>query len=421
MNFINLKNLKSLSYVLFVLVLGVLASCGSSSSSKDITAFSFPEGTGTITDTSATAGIIAVTVPYETVVTGLIATFTTTGSSVTVGSTAQVSGTTANDFTSAATYTVTAADGTKKTYVVTVTIAPRAAGDKVTFTGDGVSFKMAYVPGGLGFPEVTDAYWIGETVVTYELWNKVYTWALANGYTFANVGADGGDTFTPGVITHGVTEPVTTVSWRDAMVWSNALTEWYNATNGTHYTPVYYTDSGYTTPINVSDANPFDFTPGTEDNPYVKADATGFRLLTSNEWELAARYIGTVAPTITPLATEVDKTTAAGVTYYWTPGNYASGATANTDESAGLTEAVAWFNANSTQAVALLDPNALGLYDMSGNVLEWSFDLIYGSFRVLRGGSWGDNVINMQIGIVFNYIPNSTNNNYGFRISRTDL
>jgi hypothetical protein len=55
-------------------------------------------------------------------VTALVATFTTTGSSVKVGSTVQVSGMTANNFSSPLTYTVTAADGTNAIYIATVAV-----------------------------------------------------------------------------------------------------------------------------------------------------------------------------------------------------------------------------------------------------------------------------------------------------------
>src|SRR5512143_3518214 len=81
---------------------------GAASSSKAIAAFSLNGVTGTINETNKT---IAVTMPYGTSVTALVAAFTTTGNSIAVGGTAQVSGTTANDFTSPVIYTVTAADG----------------------------------------------------------------------------------------------------------------------------------------------------------------------------------------------------------------------------------------------------------------------------------------------------------------------
>lgn len=72
------------------------------------------------------ANTIAITVPAATVVTALIASFTTSFgvASVKIGATTQVSGTTANNFTAPKSYVVTAEDGsTTKTYVVTVTVA----------------------------------------------------------------------------------------------------------------------------------------------------------------------------------------------------------------------------------------------------------------------------------------------------------
>ena len=90
------------------------------SSAKDLTAFSFasPLASGVISGSS-----IAITVPAGTSVSALVATFTSSSlSNVKVGSTVQVSGTTANNFSSPVTYIVTAEDGTTKTYTVTVTV-----------------------------------------------------------------------------------------------------------------------------------------------------------------------------------------------------------------------------------------------------------------------------------------------------------
>ena len=61
-------------------------------------------------------------------------TFTTTGASVKVGTTLQVSGTTANDFTDHVTYTVTAEDASTQDYTVTIT---EVAKDPITPDEDG--------------------------------------------------------------------------------------------------------------------------------------------------------------------------------------------------------------------------------------------------------------------------------------------
>lgn len=98
-----------------------------SASAKAITAYSFaayPAAPVTINELAKT---IAVTVPYGTNVTALVATFTTTGASVTVDAVAQVSGTTPLNFTTSKAYVVTAGDTTTATYTVTVTVAPNNA------------------------------------------------------------------------------------------------------------------------------------------------------------------------------------------------------------------------------------------------------------------------------------------------------
>ena len=86
-----------------------------------ITAFSFqglsPAVVGAIDDGHHMIGL---PVPAGTDVTALVATFTTTGASVAVGGTTQASGTTPNDFTHPVAYTVTATDGSRQDWVVTV-------------------------------------------------------------------------------------------------------------------------------------------------------------------------------------------------------------------------------------------------------------------------------------------------------------
>ena len=102
-----------------------------SPSAKAITEYAFLSAgnASLIADVSATISgrAIAATVPAGTDVSALIATFATSGMTVTVAGTEQLSGVTANRFTSPVVYRVTAADGSTQDYTVTVTVAPRSA------------------------------------------------------------------------------------------------------------------------------------------------------------------------------------------------------------------------------------------------------------------------------------------------------
>jgi hypothetical protein len=108
------------------------------STAKDITTFAFlaasNSGLGADVTAKITGSAITATVPFGTTVAALVATFTTTGASVAVGGTAQVSGTTANDFTKPVVYRVTAADGSTKDFTVTVTVAKNTAKELTAFS-----------------------------------------------------------------------------------------------------------------------------------------------------------------------------------------------------------------------------------------------------------------------------------------------
>jgi formylglycine-generating enzyme required for sulfatase activity len=100
--------------------------------------------------------------------------------------------------------------------------------------------------------------------------------------------------------------------------------------------------------------------------------ATGFRLPTPEEWELAARWNGT--DSINTVTKTINGINFAEQPIKFTKGNSASGAkdwVGNAEETSKV--AFCSYNNNgwnTPKFVKMLQPNALGLYDMSGNETE---------------------------------------------------
>jgi sulfatase modifying factor 1 len=94
-------------------------------------------------------------------------------------------------------------------------------------------------------------------------------------------------------------------------------------------------------------------------------------------------------------------------------------------------EAVAWYDENKSHPVGQKFPNELEIYDMSGNVWEWSSDWFgsygssassnpkgsdSGSQRVLRGGCWYHNANNCRLSFRYANSPDFRNIDIGFRL-----
>ena len=240
-------------------------------------------------------------------------------------------------------------------------IAQGSTGDITLYAKwEQIPFTTVKVEGGsctLNNKEVTlSSFWISPYEVTQEEFVSVMTGNQngieANPSSFTSNPAEGEEQ---------ERRPVECVSWYDAIVYCNLL----SMKEG--LTPCYTIKSSKdpaawgTSPTSDSVGDYADWKSVT-----CNFDADGYRLPTDAEREYAARG------------------GQAGIT---------DGSWEYEYSGSNTIDEVAWYDSNSdskTHEVGKKQSNALGLYDMSGNVCEWCWNLFSGSSRVQRGGCWYD-------------------------------
>ena len=260
---------------------------------------------------------------------------------------------------------------------------------------EGGIFKMGDVMGDGEYEDETvhtvslNSYRMGATPVT---WHQYGLYCLATGLEPPQDSGWG-----------RADRPVINVSWYDAVEYAN----WLSGKKGLQ--PSYVIDKTIPDPANKSKRDSLKWTVN------IRPGTGGYRLPTEAEWEYAAREGGRDVR----FGNGKDIANPAEMNF-------------NAGGSYKKKYSLVGINRGQTTPVEQFTPNALGLYDMSGNVREWCWDwygryepefrenpqgAVEGDYRVNRGGGWINEPQYCRAAFRSYYGPSYRGSHLGFRLA----